>query len=636
MVFKVLFVGFQIVCTFWSNYIHLHLSYFAMYFSCYSQTSGNNDHIRYMRPLFNSHNFCYITNSNKHTSFFVSNCHFMKGLLTFITAACLLFACKKSEKAQEGLTQYAVYTVGFEETNLDKGIAVITLLLSPDKNITIEGFSFQYSEKDFNKIKSVACDFSQHAIHQDATLKKHSTFGDYMNDVLKSPSSFKKASKLSNEQISKLVNSLSFDLAYSKSPPKDDLFLTFMKAVIPTANAQGGRIEGTRATYVTLISILAGVYVGTGVTALGLTGMAAIGVGVLAGTVTQVLVSSATGTPVTVTFDGIGSSLTGDFGAILFGSSQLANSWNSDYINPVLQALGGSPNGQLPETLGDLWPNIKNFINVKIGNEKITCKLIASTGNASSITATSAIASGEANFNCSGTANILRGICISTTQEGLSYYDPKVPATNGVGSFTSAISNLNPATVYYYRAYSIYFYANNVIAEALGDIKTFKTGETLTVGDNAYGGIIFYVDASGKHGMVCTNVDIGNAQWSIDQNSNMGVYASAIGTGQANTNAIIAFQGNTGSYAAKICNDLVRNGYSDWYLPSKDEVDLIIKKVVNPSNTNPSYHIWSSTESTLADISGVYRLWAWSQSNHTNAVPSIKNSYYGIRAVRTF
>jgi hypothetical protein len=53
-----------------------------------------------------------------------------------------------------------------------------------------------------------------------------------------------------------------------------------------------------------------------------------------------------------------------------------------------------------------------------------------------------------------------------------------------------------------------------------------------------------------------------------------GATETAIGTGKANTQKIVDIQGN-GSYAAKLCSDLTQGGYSDWFLPSKDELNLI-------------------------------------------------------------
>jgi hypothetical protein len=52
---------------------------------------------------------------------------------------------------------------------------------------------------------------------------------------------------------------------------------------------------------------------------------------------------------------------------------------------------------------------------------------------------------------------------------------------------------------------------------------------------------------------------------------------TVIGTGNTNTNLIVAVQGN-GNYAAKICYDLVLNGYSDWFLPSRDEPDETLRE----------------------------------------------------------
>jgi hypothetical protein len=49
---------------------------------------------------------------------------------------------------------------------------------------------------------------------------------------------------------------------------------------------------------------------------------------------------------------------------------------------------------------------------------------------------------------------------------------------------------------------------------------------------------------------------------------------TAIGSGNANTNAIIVVQ-RAGNYAAQLCADLVLGGYNDWYLPSSDELNKL-------------------------------------------------------------
>jgi hypothetical protein len=53
-----------------------------------------------------------------------------------------------------------------------------------------------------------------------------------------------------------------------------------------------------------------------------------------------------------------------------------------------------------------------------------------------------------------------------------------------------------------------------------------------------------------------------------------GAAGTDIGAGKANTAAIIAAQG-PGNYAASICSSLSLNGFSDWFLPSRDELNAM-------------------------------------------------------------
>jgi hypothetical protein len=84
---------------------------------------------------------------------------------------------------------------------------------------------------------------------------------------------------------------------------------------------------------------------------------------------------------------------------------------------------------------------------------------------------------------------------------------------------------------------------------------------------------VFYVDSTGQHGLVCAPSDQGSFQWGCFGTDIVGT-STAFGTGQVNTNLILSAC-PTRPIAASVCDDLVLNGYSDWYLPSFGELQLM-------------------------------------------------------------
>ena len=158
----------------------------------------------------------------------------------------------------------------------------------------------------------------------------------------------------------------------------------------------------------------------------------------------------------------------------------------------------------------------------------------------------------------------------------------------------------------------------------------------VAVGDSYGGGIVAYIlvngdtgyDPSVQHGLIAATADQSTGiQWYNGSNVVTGATDTAIGTGQANTTAIVTIQG-AGSYAAQLCNDLTVGGYNDWFLPSKDELDkLYINKGAIGGFADGFY--WSSSE---YDAGG-----AWFQyfdDGDQNA--SHKYNTYRVRAVRAF
>ncbi len=177
---------------------------------------------------------------------------------------------------------------------------------------------------------------------------------------------------------------------------------------------------------------------------------------------------------------------------------------------------------------------------------------------------------------------------------------------------------------------------------------------TYTVGDTGpAGGIIFYDKGYYSNGWryleaAPSDVDtsshiFGFYRATANSEYKMTGTSTAVGAGKINTEMLVrtmeesAYKtyekggDTTSDYAAKNCADYTSGGYSDWFLPSKDELDLIYDNLhLNAIGSFRSYYYWSSSENSGFD--------AWVQSfsdglqfNYFNR----NNSIY-VRPVRAF
>ena len=131
-------------------------------------------------------------------------------------------------------------------------------------------------------------------------------------------------------------------------------------------------------------------------------------------------------------------------------------------------------------------------------------------------------------------------------------------------------------------------------------------------------------------GLVCATEHQGNPmQWYSGDNMITGAIATGLGSGASNTATIIEAQGE-GIYAASVASAYRGGGFKDWFLPSKEELNLMyvnLKEKGLGGFSTESY--WSASELTLNV--------AWDQSFlYGNQYGNNKISTRRVRPVRAF
>ena len=135
--------------------------------------------------------------------------------------------------------------------------------------------------------------------------------------------------------------------------------------------------------------------------------------------------------------------------------------------------------------------------------------------------------------------------------------------------------------------------------------------EYLELGAITEGGIVFYLDETGEHGLVAALEDLTEGatiapynesfvgyEWGCYNENVIGADGITLGTGYNNTVDIVNYGCETeevGITAAQAALDVEINGFSDWYLPSIDELSEIHNMEIIVTENAYSWY-WSSSE----------------------------------------
>lgn len=124
---------------------------------------------------------------------------------------------------------------------------------------------------------------------------------------------------------------------------------------------------------------------------------------------------------------------------------------------------------------------------------------------------------------------------------------------------------------------------------------------------------------------------------------------SLIGAGRLNTQMLVETMGGsaytstnkdgqkTATYAAKLCNDYVLNGYGDWFLPSSDELYSMYKNLYKAGLGGfAGSGYWSSSEHHDGYGSSAFWVWEWEFGNTAGKIYSHRSNKRRVRPVRAF
>jgi hypothetical protein len=176
------------------------------------------------------------------------------------------------------------------------------------------------------------------------------------------------------------------------------------------------------------------------------------------------------------------------------------------------------------------------------------------------------------------------------------------------------------------------------------------TGSSVSIGDSYEGGIVAYIYVSGdpgyvagqQNGIIMAEVDQStDTSWSNITDALVGGTSVVLGAGKTNTAAIIAQAGHTTS-AAKLCDGYASGGYTDWFMPSLNEMSKMYEGLdISGSQANwlkysfdagGNYNYWTSSEDSASSAHRKNMHYA----GGTSVISQKSEDGFKVRAIRYF
>ena len=251
-----------------------------------------------------------------------------------------------------------------------------------------------------------------------------------------------------------------------------------------------------------------------------------------------------------------------------------------------------------------------------------------------------------------------KGFCVSIVPNP-TVNNLKFPVAIGKGPFSYYLANLTENKTYYIVAYAINgkgivygsplsFKTRSSVPVLITDpnspsTPTNPTAGSLKIGDFHQGGVISYFFKETdpgyvrgeQHGFVVSPEDITQSTyWGCPEISIIKARNENIGAGKANTAEIVRMCGTLNS-AARLCAKYAYGGYSEWFLPSKDELNQIYLQADKIGGIDKTDLYWSSTEYSGTTITDQNIAWLqlFIDGSYREAR---KNEVYRVRAIHYF